>query len=405
MIPQTLGDDSELTIAAKNGNETTFSLSGQKWNAGDKINYQIDIAGNPSDITNTVITNGFVGAFWEYDDTTERIIRMPNDGKWAVSVLCADNQWNTADIMLDTLPASYSRQQGVEISGDAVQMSNTKSILEGDGDIAFRVGLMEYTTLDSENSTPRFAILIVRHTDLTRNHLIYLRQGGIGYPVNGDAAFGVYNISWVPGMELDGVYYTMVNYPSRGGGYKAWSSTDVVYPPLSAKRKYSNGDELNSDYIENVCQDGYDLPSVQDFMDLLQITSGGYSTCCIGGLYADGYFDRGDIVVTTSSGGTTMTVGDDLERGYNGFLVYNNKSYASLFLPTAGCHPEALSTSLNIGTSAYYWSTDLDSLSTNITPYYLFSKQNNSISNLDISIGSDCPKSYALSLRPIYVGD
>ena len=107
----------------------------------------------------------------------------------------------------------------------------------------------------------------------------------------------------------------MVNYPSRGGGYKAWSSTDVVYPPLSAKRKYSNGDELNSDYIENVCQDGYDLPSVQDFMDLLQITSGGYSTGGIGGLYADGYFDRGDIVVTTSSGGTTMTVGDDLEFG------------------------------------------------------------------------------------------
>ena len=93
MIPQTLGDDSELTIAAKNGNETTFSLSGQKWNAGDKINYQIDIAGNPSDINNTVITNGFVGAFWEYDDTTERIIRMHKAGNREVSVLCAGHTW------------------------------------------------------------------------------------------------------------------------------------------------------------------------------------------------------------------------------------------------------------------------------------------------------------------------
>ena len=153
MVPQTLSSNSQVIVKTKIGETFTFNLDGQVWKAGDKINYQLDLTEDAADISIEIMSNSFIGAFWRYNETGERIIRMPNTGTWEVFVLNTDGQWALSDILLDTLPDSYSTTQGVAINGNIQQITNPQTIIRGTGNISFRIGLNG--TLASSETEPK----------------------------------------------------------------------------------------------------------------------------------------------------------------------------------------------------------------------------------------------------------
>ena len=213
MVPQTLGSNAKLVVTDSDGTTTTFNLSGQVWKAGQKINYNLNLNEDPASITIDQLPNAFVGAYWRYNETGERIIRMNNTGAWEVSVLATDSHWEKSDIMLGGLPSYYSSTIGVAIAGGIEQMTTSVATMSGTDNISFRVGLREGCTLATAKSKPRYAILLIKYgTNPRKNHLIFLRQGEAPDVVNGTAEFSPYNLAYELGTESE---YDFADYPTK----------------------------------------------------------------------------------------------------------------------------------------------------------------------------------------------
>ena len=384
MIPQTLPDNAVLIITDSEGEVKTFNLSGQVWKAGQRVKYNFNYTENPADITIDVLTNSFIGAFWRHNHTGERIFRMNNQGAWEVFVLCTDGQWNKDNILIDVLPQGYSTKFGVAINSNIRQMTSTKPIITGTGNISFRVGLKSTATLSSSTSKPRYALLLLRHSGLSKNQLIFLRQGEYAGIINGTSAFSPFNLSYSSINTGLVNTYNFVQYPTQAGGFKRWSTGRVMYAPTGLSLTW---DKTNTSNIANICPTGYDIPKMSDFNGLLNTSGENKSTCVIGGLYADGYFDRKAISSRSSTEGTAFSVGSGNNIAYGGFLVYNLNTLASVFLPQAGYRNTNGRLTLP-GIAGYYWSATAAQQGSVIKPYFLDAAQDNSsASQISVSMG------------------
>ena len=393
--PQTLSSDAEITVTTKNDSIKTYDISNQIWKAGQQIIYKINLSVEPATISVNTIQTSYVGAYWRYNETGERIIRMNNTGTWDAALIATDSNWDASDILIDYLPSSYNTEIGTLISTDILQMTETANIVSGTGDISFRIGLKASATLESSTSTPRFAIVMVKYDGLTKSHFIFLRQGEAPVAINGTTAFSPYNISSVQSSTIG--TYEFTDYPSKAGGYKQWSTDAVVYP-ISGSSMTSS---VNTDTIANVCPTGYRIPTQDDFIQLK-----GDSTA-LGGFYADGYFDRIAFSISTygSQSMPYVIAGSDDDTAYAGALIYNINTYASVFLPD--CGRRAYDTQYDItynGLNGWYWSTTLPEDNTTSYPYY-FDITNNNIITSSMKVGLTIASSYnrldACSIRPV----
>ena len=397
--PQTLPDDAQITVTTRNDSVKTYDISNQTWKAGQQIIYKMNFTIDPSNISVNAIQTSYVGAYWRYNETGERVIRMNNTGTWNATIIATDSSWSASDILIDYLPSSYNKNIGTAISTDILQMTESANVVSGTGDISFRIGLKESATLSSATSTPRFGIVMVKYDGLTKSHLIFLRQGEAPVAINGTAAFSPYNVSSTESSTIG--TYEFVDFPSKAGGYKQWSTDAVVYPISSSTMTSS----VNTDTIANVCPNGYRIPTYDDFVQLK-----GDSTA-LGGFYADGYFDRIEFNISTFGDESMPYViaGTGDSTAFAGALIYNIDTYASVFFPDCGrrAYDSNSSISYNItynGLNGWYWSTTLPENNSTSRPYY-FNITNNNITTSTTKVAFTISTGYyrldGCSVRPV----
>lgn len=149
----------------------------------------------PSEMVTTAIPEVYVGAFWRSEQTGERIIRIPvgaaEAGLWSASVLWYDENWPLSGIYFSTEESEdegITRNPDTELPADMNLLvsdrtfkvdgyhSSACGMAQAGGEIRFRVGLDRPFT--SPVSIPaRYAVILLRFAGLTKDHLIYLRQG------------------------------------------------------------------------------------------------------------------------------------------------------------------------------------------------------------------------------------
>ena len=144
---------------------------------------------------------------------------MKSTGDWVAAVISTDNSWDSSDILIDYLPSDYNSTIGTAISGDILQMDSTVNVVKGSGNISFRIGLKEGTVLSSSDSSPRYALVMIKYSDMSKNHLIFLRQGEAPDIITGSAKFSPYNLSSKESATTSGTY-EFFEYPSHSCGYQ-----------------------------------------------------------------------------------------------------------------------------------------------------------------------------------------
>ena len=108
--------------------------------------------------------------------------------------------------------------------------------------------------------------------------------------------------------------------------------------------------------LTNACPTGYTVPSGGTAGGGSDISYTPISSSAAWGYYADGFFDRRQIVASpTSVAASTVSSDDDI--AYRGRLLYNSTTNASLFLPAAGSRHSSVSSLGVTGSSGYYWSS------------------------------------------------
>ena len=292
--------------------------------------------------------------------------------------------------MIDGLADDYPIKQSVAISGSPLQMIDTQTKVYGSGNISFRIGLTTTTVLDSVQAAPRYAIVLVRYDGYTKNHLIYLRQGEAADEIAGSAKFSPYNVSTTA--------YEFIDYPTKVGGYKQWSSTAQLYPPSGSP----SSTPTSTDTIANICPTGYSIPTQDDFRTLIYNQYYGAS----GGLYADGYFDRQTITYTKTSNGNIEidcpSVGSGDNLAYAGIVCYNTNTYASVFFPFGGRKPLEYTSPENGGVQGFYWTTTLGEYSANnYLPYYFNPVYSNNTSSVFANVSIWAARTDACTIRPV----
>ena len=104
--PQTLPSDAQITVTNKNDSVKTYDISNKIWEAGQQIDYKMNLSVVPASISVNAIQTSYVGAYWRYNETGERIIRMNNTGTWDATVIATDSTWESSDILICYLPSS-----------------------------------------------------------------------------------------------------------------------------------------------------------------------------------------------------------------------------------------------------------------------------------------------------------
>ena len=270
----------------------------------------------------------------------------------------------------------------------------------GNDQIYFRIGASSQYTPTSTNPV-RYGVVLLTYGNNKYRNRIWIRQGedpdflmrkgdpdltGVNIPAGGRpnvAKFSPYNLT-DPNKNTATAYgatnnilavngATFVDYPSKAGYFFQWRSRQAFHPTSSISGWGSAGTVTaattwNTNW--ETCPSGYRRPTDitatgtndSEMRQTLWITGVGAqipstnnTDNIVWGYYADGYFDRRQIVqgVTANPALLTAVASPGAEVAYRGMLFYNKYNNASLFFPVTGYIPNGTLT--QAGKSGHSW--------------------------------------------------
>jgi hypothetical protein len=348
-----------------------------------------------------------VGAFWKADQTGERLIRIETTataafGNWTAQVIEGED-WITLDKTMTTdtnVGWINPAQDGNGDFGNAADFDTKHPVTGGDwwvkgkmdanNPIYFRIGLKSKWN-DNPNYNPdtapaRYGVVLLSYNNNSKTQRIWIRQGDEADYVFNDAArpnakpFPPYNLTaatFNAPVTLDrdptipGVF---TEYPSQGGAYWQWSSTDrerYAWAPVGDlpagqwTESPTNTAWSTSGAINESCPAGYSRPGLSTLTQSLWSVpttnlSASIKDNVTWGCYADGWFDRQRIVNSPGTSGKTnaaVSAGNN-KVAYNGLVFFNPDSGASLFVPAVGQRVVTTAAVNLAGDTGPYWLTD-----------------------------------------------
>ena len=347
-------------------------------------------------------SNKYVGAFWRDNETGERIIAGTNASAWSAEVVDPDDSgsWLTLALGRRENPTLYTANpdeaEDYQLAAGVKNISGTGNIVFRIGATGTNPNSVssDYKYPDNSNGkAPRYAKVVV-HT--ATHDTIFCRQGesadyvferGVAYSGSSSykldrtnaVRFSPYNLTnddltdsetWRPTVIKDGSF---VEYPTQVGAFFQWANTVAghsrrAYNPVNPAGAVSDWNNTHpttywtsgispymGDTIET-CPSGWRRPndgatnaevlspaiSASECRQSLwlnpQTGTGSNTNNSFWGYYADGFFDRRQIVSGVGSyGGASSAVSvANKNVAYRGRLFYNPYDSRSLFLPAAG---------------------------------------------------------------------
>lgn len=357
----------------------------------------------------------YVGAFWKAAETGERVIRIRNlaetyAGGFGVRMFShggfAEGDIVFDDKAYDTYPLPGDAEAN-PVAGTAQIYGTVGST---GGDIAFRIGLGSQLAGGDATAAPRYAsaAIFYKLDGKTQMQRLWLRQGEADDYVMkpGDAGlttaaaagrpiaqrFSVFNLT-TPNRDATSTFVTTgydtnvataggetTDYPTKAGALWQFASANARYAynpvapsTLSGGTTVWNTTNNNSLFnaTHETCPPGYrrpvaayNTPVDNEFYQSLIATEGvrtdAANTNFAWGYYADGYFDRGDIVqgLGLNGGAYSAVNASDIGAGYAGRVYFNPTGNASLFFPAVGYRNYGSGGPVSYtGASGFYWSS------------------------------------------------
>jgi len=347
------------------------------------VTQNMDINSIPAGGTSAA-TNTYIGAFWRASQTGERIIRITGvaAGAWTASVGWYDSRWNVAGG--DGIIFSSTGTSDTGVTFDASESPNDAELypvtngastasgtIVGVNTIMFRMGCQKtFAAWNAASNPARYAVVVLSYANNTMFQKIFIRQGEAPDYLPGQSSgkkWSVYNL----GNSNDRTQYGnggFTTYPTQGGylyqwGYGTNAATDQAprpYPPTGDASTLTPPWTTGADVLYalgSACPDNYTVPSG------FTVPSGGdgdmsyipVQASTAWGYYADGFFDRRQVVSSpTGVAVSTVSVGDN-NIAYQGKLFFNSTTNVSLFMPFPGGRTTGpLSGNGNVGV---YWSS------------------------------------------------
>nr|AIA99561.1 hypothetical protein [uncultured bacterium contig00003(2014)] len=263
-----------------------------------------------AEITDAIIPNSYVGAFWRNDQSGERLIRIPSgagNGDWT-AIVAEGEDWIHLDTEMTSDPnvgwLDGANETDV-IDGNDPGFDDTYFVngnlkdVHGEvntdnPEIYFRIGLnSQYAPTD--NAPARYGVVLLAYGGNTNMQRIWIRQGeGADYvfknsdPVNSagitsrtvTVRFSPYNLTAetfgvsvsINGATDDPAFQPAVfsDYPSQAGAYWQWASSTqprYAYSPVGNAATNYNGnsgvpttDWATNGAINESCPTGYRRP-------------------------------------------------------------------------------------------------------------------------------------------------
>jgi len=333
------------------------------------------------------ITTPYVGTFHRADQVGERLVTWNYTGPWTAYVEGPD----AAHVVIDRLPSpSFSDGTLYGASPSDAEMgvmSNDATSVTGMNNIYFRVG---WKSGWSSMSEPRYAAITIKAGTNDPSggviQTLYLRQGEKASPVYGTprsnpASFYPYNLTCASGSGpiAEGAKGTFAEYPTQCGSYFQWMdhvNPRYAYPASGAGavtpwnknypfyETYWAEESPGMDALYETCpenyrrvSDGGTIGEPNGTSELRQSLwadpSATSATNTLSGYYADGFFDRHEIVSTTYASYSATDTGNEV--AYKGKIFYNTGTKASLFFPAAGQRVLDNGALEGTGLKGYYW--------------------------------------------------
>ena len=311
------------------------------------------------------LTNPYVGAFWRAAERGERIIRFANVtgsniGAWTASVAWLEpGRWNEGDIVLEATALSTLTARGIYsanpgnaenflVPGSATTVSG--SVASG-GDIIFRIGL---NSTIAAGSAPRYAVVLLTYGNNVSTHKLFLRQGEASDFAPGQSS----GARWSP-FNLNTATGGTVEFPTQAGATFRWTNTTPAYAPFPTGivANWGTLSMTGTPPPDTVCPPSYRLPTGgDDNSDAAVFRSAARVTF---GFYADGFFDRRQIVQSPINPGlTSVAVSTDNNlMAFRGSLVFGGSNNASIFLPVSGNRDTQNGTFHNLGEFGSWWTS------------------------------------------------
>ena len=353
-------------------------------------------------------------------------------------------------------------------------MSNLTSIsgnVDANGWIEFRIGLKETFSIGFDPTTPnysstfpaRYATLLFLYGEKANGNAkvqkIYIRQGegpdflmrtsdpiNAGGVYNRSAArrFSPYNLTmnnatfsptgnWNTTMSIAQNAGILTDYPTKAGFMFIYPDRYVISPdnPIQVNGWNQNvGSQGAWNSTWETCPPGYRRPhdgpnptaydatggiAGSEIRQSLWVTPGvgtaNNTDNSVWGYYADGYFDRRQVVNAlggTNPGTTCAVATNSVNVAYKGRLFFNPVSHASLFFPSAGYRFRQNGELYNAGGNGYYRTTQAHSNQGNsvnrMWHLYFISTATDHYVRMEYDINSsNSSKSEGGSIRCVYI--
>jgi len=353
----------------------------------------------PQDLLYGRGVTGYVGAYWRWNQTGERVMYFRDiatngvSTPWAASVTWYDSNWNPAGGNGIVFASGNSNDPAIHTinpgNAENYQITNGSMSVNGvttNGQIIFRMGLQQTFTGYNETTNPaRYAkvALVYGTAPYEKIQVLFIRQGEGADYMSQDPYYtnlpkwSPYNIGNYVGPNSAS---NLVDFPTKAGFFYQWGYSTTVSTPVA----YSPVDPVSPTWVAGtttpatlyalgtVCPAGYTVPtgfpSSQGGGDAAaRIPTSQFATLVarepVGGLYngpwsndvkaiwgnyADGYFDRKQTqfteyydwnVISPSNYAnlrTYKTVPTTDQIAYSGLLFYNTNTNASIFFPSGG---------------------------------------------------------------------